>query len=202
MAARLLDSRLTGVFGRESVFLDSESLPAGEDFRPFLNRRLQTCDVLLVVIGPHWLTLHAPDGQRLVDRPDDFVSMEIAVALQRPIKVIPILLDGAPDLGAASLPAEISDLAHRQRKYLRERTYESDLDDIVRVLRGILGEEPDVEARSGRGDARATNSHNQVSGNHNSFGDVTVKADRSAVAHGRGSNATYNEHRKNRTDRR
>jgi len=46
------------------VFLDSRSIPAGVDFVEVLLGRLRACSVLLVVIGPHWLTLPDETGGR------------------------------------------------------------------------------------------------------------------------------------------
>ena len=51
-AAALIDRELTSRFGRESVFLDSRSIPVGVDFAEELLGRLRTCSVVLVVIGP------------------------------------------------------------------------------------------------------------------------------------------------------
>ena len=56
-AAALIDRELTARFGSDRVFLDCRSIPAGSDFADELLERVRACSVLLVVIGPHWLTL-------------------------------------------------------------------------------------------------------------------------------------------------
>ena len=59
--ARSLYERLRGEFGREGVFIDLEGLDYGVDFVESLNVQLQDCQVLLALVGPHWLT--AQDGR-------------------------------------------------------------------------------------------------------------------------------------------
>jgi hypothetical protein len=46
--------------------------------------------VLLVVIGPHWLTLTDEAGQRRIDDPRDWLHREIAEALHHRLRIIPI----------------------------------------------------------------------------------------------------------------
>jgi len=51
--------------------------------------------VIIVVIGPHWLTASDSSGVRRIDDPNDFVALEIASALTRSALVIPVPVDGA-----------------------------------------------------------------------------------------------------------
>lgn len=65
-AGRLSDS-LTKVFGDSKVFLDVEGIPAGQDFRQAIEQQVASCDVLLALIGPHWLEIKDASGQRRLD---------------------------------------------------------------------------------------------------------------------------------------
>ena len=94
MAGRLHD-RLAQTFGRDKLFMDVDHIPVGEDFVTHLNNQVAECDVVLVVIGPGWLRAKDKAGQRRLQQPDDFVAIEIAAALARNIRVIPVLVDGA-----------------------------------------------------------------------------------------------------------
>jgi hypothetical protein len=67
----------------------STTIPAGVDFVEYLNSQVAMCDVFLAVIGPNWLDAKDDDGRRRFDNPDDFVTIEIAAALERKIRVIP-----------------------------------------------------------------------------------------------------------------
>src|SRR3984893_14737730 len=89
----LLYRDLTGHFGKNLVFLDAESIPAGADFVEELLARVRSARVLLAVIGPHWLTATDPTGGRRIDDPADWVRREIAEAFTAGVQVIPILTD-------------------------------------------------------------------------------------------------------------
>jgi len=93
-AGRLYD-RLSQTFGRKNIFMDVDHIPAGVDFVVHLNSQVAACNIILVVIGPHWLEAKDENGGRRLDNPDDFVVIEIATALARNIRVIPVLVDGA-----------------------------------------------------------------------------------------------------------
>jgi hypothetical protein len=60
-----------------------------------ISRAVGSCDVLLALIGDQWLTLTDSHGRRRLDDPDDFVRLEIEAALERNVRIIPILVDGA-----------------------------------------------------------------------------------------------------------
>jgi hypothetical protein len=86
-AGRLHD-RLAESFGREYLFMDVDNIPAGVDFVNHLKREVTACDVFLAVIGPNWLDVRNEKGERRLDAPDDFVSIEIASALGRNVPVM------------------------------------------------------------------------------------------------------------------
>ncbi len=50
-----LHEKLEGHFGRGSVFMDIDAMRLGLDFRKQLTDAVNQCDVLLAVIGDHWL---------------------------------------------------------------------------------------------------------------------------------------------------
>src|SRR5882672_923660 len=93
IAGRLHD-RLAQAFGRKNVFMDVDNIPPGVDFVSHLNNHVATCEVFLAVIGPNWLYAKNEDGDRRIHTPEDFVAVEIAAALARDIRVIPVLVDG------------------------------------------------------------------------------------------------------------
>jgi TIR domain len=93
-AAALIDRELAARFGSDQVFLDCRSIPAGSDFVEELLGRVRSCSVLLVVIGPRWLTLADEAGQRRIDDPQDWLRREIVEAFAHARRVIPVLTDG------------------------------------------------------------------------------------------------------------
>ena len=64
LAGRLYD-RLEDRFGEARVFMDVDTIELGVDFTEVITRAVGTCEVLLAVIGPHWLTATDQDGHRV-----------------------------------------------------------------------------------------------------------------------------------------
>src|SRR4249920_3542751 len=85
-AGRLHD-RLAQSFGRDKLFMDVDHIPAGVDFVKHLDSQVAECDVFLAIIGPNWLKAKNERGRRRLDDPEDFVTIEIAAALARDIRV-------------------------------------------------------------------------------------------------------------------
>jgi hypothetical protein len=88
------------------VFIDIDDLPLGTDFRQELEKVLAKCDVVLAVIGNSWV------GSRLHE-PTDVVRTELEHALERGIRVIPLLIDGATMPDPSQLPAKLTPLAYK-----------------------------------------------------------------------------------------
>jgi hypothetical protein len=56
-------------------------------------------------------------GRRRLDNPEDFVRIEIATALSREVRVIPVLLDGASMPRTTDLPDDLKPLVRRNARY-------------------------------------------------------------------------------------
>ncbi|MBE9113970.1 TIR domain-containing protein [Nodosilinea sp. LEGE 07298] len=105
--------RLVTHFGEEAVFRDAEGISPGEDFREFINRALDECKVLLVVIGLNWLNTTDTQGNRRLDNPNDWVRMEIEAALQREdLVVVPVLVGNASIPRIEDFPNGLEELAY------------------------------------------------------------------------------------------
>ena len=55
--ARQLYDVLVEHFPAEQVFKDVDNIDPGEDFIERITAAVESCDVLLALIGPHWLTI-------------------------------------------------------------------------------------------------------------------------------------------------
>jgi TIR domain len=151
-AAALIDRELTAQYGSDRVFLDGRSIPAGSDFDEQLLERVRACSVLLVVIGPHWLTLTNEAGQRRIDDPTDWLRREIMEAFAHGRRVIPVLTDGVNLPAEAELPDDLAGLSRRQYVPLRRRY--TDLDLGLLVTR-IADAEPELAKAAARRQATA-----------------------------------------------
>lgn len=148
-----LHDELTDHFGRDTVFMDIDAIEAGEDFVEAIEDAVGSCDVLLAVIGSRWLTSADADGTRRIDKPDDFVHLEIAAALERDIRVVPVLVQNATMPAASDLPESLAKLTRRNAIELSNARWEYDLGRLIAVLEKVIGGGRDRRATgvAGRG---------------------------------------------------
>jgi len=92
--------------------MDLDSIPFGVDFRTHISESLNRCHTLLVVIGSQWLGA-STEGSCRIDDPTDFVRLEVAQALARNIRVIPLLIDRTEMPSCTVLPDDLKNLAFR-----------------------------------------------------------------------------------------
>lgn len=135
-AGRLADA-LASAFGAENVFRDIEDIHPGEDFVAVIDRHLASVDVMLVMIGPAWLTASRNSIRRL-DEADDFVRMEIAAGLASGKVVLPVLVGGAAMPAEKDLPPAIAGLARRQSLMLSDAGWTTDVARLVETIRPFL----------------------------------------------------------------
>ena len=133
-AGRLFDW-LVAHFGRDAVFLDTEEIPFGDDFRRVVAERLAACDVVLAVMGRQWSTIADERGRRL-DRPDDPVRFELERALESGRRIVPVLVDGAVMPASHALPASLQTLCVLNAASLRDASFAADFDALVDELEG------------------------------------------------------------------
>ena len=124
-------------FGKDNVFFDIATLEPGVDYAEAIERRVGQADVLIVVIGPHWLAAADEHGQRRLDHPEDLVRMEVAAALKRSIPVVPVLVGGAAMPSASELPQKLQSLARRNAYELSDRRWDHDLAELTKHLRKV-----------------------------------------------------------------
>ena len=105
--------------------MDVDAIEPGLDFVKVLDEQVSGCDVLLAIIGPNWTHAKTSNGQRRLADPDDFVHIELASALQRDIRVIPVLIDGAQMPRADELPKPLRPLVRRNAVTVRHQSHPS-----------------------------------------------------------------------------
>jgi hypothetical protein len=144
-----LFDRLADSYGKGQIFKDVDNIELGEDFVERITAAVGSCDVLLALIGPQWLTIADERGRRRLDSGDDFVRLEIEAALTRKVLVIPILVDGASMPDPDELPPSLAKLVRRQALELSPNRFETDTGRLLKVLDKTLAE----AARYPRGSA-------------------------------------------------
>lgn len=153
-AGRLFDD-LTSRFGPEAVFMDVTGIEPGRDFRKAIDQSVTACSVLLAMIGPEWLEWKDASGARRLDDPNDFVRVELASALRRDIPSVPVLVRGARMPRVEQLPDDLKELAYRNAVELTHARWKSDMEVLIRALRGY------VDA-PGADEARASSAHGEM----------------------------------------
>jgi hypothetical protein len=134
---RLTDS-LKEHFGPESIFMDIDGIELGTDFTVALHRALESCTIVLAMIGPEWATLTDKSGRPRIEDPTDWVRVEIATALKRRIRVVPVLVGGASVPTMDLLPDELDPLAHRQAHELTDKRWSYDVEHLINLLSTTL----------------------------------------------------------------
>jgi hypothetical protein len=137
-AGRLADD-LSDHFGASNIFRDIEGIELGVDFVDALNRALEICVVMLVLIGPRWLDIRDAAGKRRLDDPKDWIRQEISTALQRGIRVVPVLVDGTPLPDEQDLPADLCPLVRRQALEIADNRWRGDMQRLVETLARVPG---------------------------------------------------------------
>lgn len=118
----------------KDVFMDVHDIPKGTDFVTHLETQVAQCNVLFALIGPGWLDARNEKGERRLDDPNDFVRIEIASALRRKIRVVPVMIDGTKLPTAAELPPDLAELPRRNGIDVRLASFDSDIDGLLREL--------------------------------------------------------------------
>ena len=132
ISGRIYD-RLAQQFGDKAIFKDVDSIPLGVDFKQYLEKQVERCNVLLAVIGKTWLKKRT--GKRRLDDPRDFVRIEIASALRRDIRVIPLMVSNASMPSEADLPEDLRALVFRNYIQIRsDPDFHHDMNRLIKEL--------------------------------------------------------------------
>jgi hypothetical protein len=117
-ASRIFD-RLESLFGPERV--------GGRIFGPS-SLRADFAQFVLVIIGREWLA-------EILDHQSYPLRVEIETALARKVRVIPVLVDGAPMPEAGALPESLKPLARLRPIELSSERFASDMERLEEALR-------------------------------------------------------------------
>lgn len=144
-AGRLFDA-LASLLQGHQVFMDIDTLQPGVDYTEVIDQEVGSCDVLVALMGQRWLAVTDSKGRRRLDDPNDFVRREIATALDRHVRVIPILVQGLQMPTAEDLPDALEGLARRNALELSDARFSFDISRLVTAIESVAREKNAAEA--------------------------------------------------------
>jgi TIR domain len=132
-AGRLYDA-ITARFPAENVFMDIDTIEPGVDFVEVVEDAVGSCDVLLALIGQRWLQATDESGAPRLHDEYDYVRLEIEAALDRRIRVIPVLIQDSHMPSAQALPDGMRAFARRNAIGISDHRWRYDVEQLLRVL--------------------------------------------------------------------
>ena len=152
MAGRIRDN-LAAYYGNDSVFIDVDNIPFGKDFREHIREVFGDHDLMIAVVGQKW-TGQRKGGRTRIQEESDPVRVEIEMALQRNMPMVPVLVNGARMPKPEELPESLRPFSFRNAAEVDSgRDFRQHMDRLIRSIDQILGLKPQTpgKARSSAG---------------------------------------------------
>jgi TIR domain/Domain of unknown function (DUF4062) len=140
--ARLLQLQLRERLPKAQIFMDLDSTEPGLDRAEVIAEAVDASAVLVALIGRQWVTLGDEEGHKRLDDPDDSIRIEVQTALERRVRLIPVLVDGARPVRRNQLPSELQKLARLGSFELSQSRYQDDVGRLLDLIQRLLGEAP------------------------------------------------------------
>jgi len=138
-----IHEKLAQAFGSENVFRDTNDIHGGASWRSVLEREVNSCKVMVVVIGTEWANLTNPDGQKRLFDPNDVTRWEVETGLRRSrdegITLIPVRVLGAQIPKKDDLPESLWQLFEIQWKELQNSHFDLDIKALIDDIRRSRG---------------------------------------------------------------
>jgi hypothetical protein len=118
--------------------MDVGGIEPGADFVDKLKSTVNQCSVMLALIGKRWLGDNG-GGKSRIHEPNDWIRTEVATAIERGVRVIPVMLDGASMPAAESLPEDLRPLTRMNAVDVRGSRLDADVWDLTGATITALG---------------------------------------------------------------
>ena len=138
--AVVVNERLRARFGADTIFMDTHSIEPGDDYVEVIKDKVGACEVLIVLIGRSWVTCTDKNGRRRLENHGDFVRLEVKTGLDRGIRVIPVLVDGAQPPKPEDVPGDLTALCQRNTLALTGVGHQQDLGRLVDAVAKAIGQ--------------------------------------------------------------
>lgn len=171
---RALQVELVRALGDEHVFFDRDSMAAGRSLDAAIPDAVRSADVVLAVVGHHWLNEF--ESRRQIR---DDVRVELGEAIIRRKMVVPVVLEDAPWPPIGKWPAELSSMSRLLPQRLRNSDWSHDVRSLFDAI-GVPKGDPSAGALPGSvvSGSNVTIIDSQISGGDMTyFGDSAVQPD-------------------------
>lgn len=138
--ANALYAALSAKFAPAKIFMDTAAVRSGERWDNEIDRALDQAALVLVLIGPRWMTL-TRDGKPRIEQEDDWVRREVRSGL--PSRLVPVLYTplGERDTRmpeSEQLPRDIRGMVYVKALSFRSEDFGDDLHHLERLVRERL----------------------------------------------------------------
>jgi hypothetical protein len=125
------------------IFMDvvNNSIRLGTVFPDAVEQAITSSSVFILLMGKAWSSNGVLSGGRPIDDPNNWLRKEVALALEKRIRIIPVLLDGVSMPARGGLPEEISLLSHHHGIAIRDAEFDHDIEPLLETLEELVGSE-------------------------------------------------------------
>jgi len=137
--------QFANLFGDDSVFIDSKGIAPAAVWSEVIEKQIEKCDVMVVIIGTKWVSL-------LHTSEDDIVYREITTALDNGKLIVPVCIKDASVPQKKKLPVRLHPILDRQIARIDDRHFDLD----CKTLMDSIEQELQVSNSSPRDASRVT----------------------------------------------
>jgi len=129
---------LEKVYNKSEIFLDISYLKGGDDYTTIIKNTINKCECCIVVIGPDWHKVKK-NGKLRINDPDDFVQMEISLALKYSKKIVPVLVGNAKMPNEKELIPPLKGITKFHAMNLSNERFSFDMKRLISSIGGAFG---------------------------------------------------------------
>jgi TIR domain len=137
LEAKLNKGKIPFMMDKFSIFRDVNDIAAGSNYETTIYHAIDDSDVVLVLIGPHWLEME--HGVCRLDNPADLHRREITDSLKLNKKVIPIQVSDARMPENQKLPEGLKQLGFPKLNAfaLGDKSWDNDITQLANEIRQV-----------------------------------------------------------------
>jgi len=125
-------------YGANEIFMDCRNIITGDIYEK-IKKEINSSKVLIATVGPRWLKVKDKKGKRRIDNANDTLRVEIEMAMEKGIPVIPLLVGDANRPDKKELPKSIDNMADFPWREIRHSDFDYDVKALIERIDKIIG---------------------------------------------------------------